>query len=60
MLTTFAPPRYSQCFSAAVSTCELVSVYERDVIFLIGGGLHRNGPDLAENGRYFRRLVEKM
>ena len=37
----------------------MLDLYERDVIFLIGGGLHRNGPDLAENGRYFRRLVEK-
>ncbi len=34
------------------------ALYGQNVIFLIGGGLHRHGPDLVENGRYFRRLVE--
>ena len=37
---------------------EMLDLYGRDVIFLIGGGLHQHGPDLVENCRYFRRLVE--
>jgi ribulose-bisphosphate carboxylase large chain len=39
---------------------EMLEVYGRDVIFLVGGGLHKQGPDLVENGRYFHRLVEAM
>jgi ribulose-bisphosphate carboxylase large chain len=39
---------------------ELRELYGRDVIFLIGGGLHSYSPDLLENVRYFRRLVESM
>lgn len=39
---------------------EMLEIYGRDVIFLIGGGLHKRGPDLVENCRYFRRLVEQM
>ncbi|MBI3361135.1 MAG: ribulose 1,5-bisphosphate carboxylase large subunit [Chloroflexi bacterium] len=38
---------------------EMRHVYGRDVIFLIGGGLRRHGPDLIENCRYFKRLVEE-
>lgn len=37
---------------------EMFELYGRDVIFLIGGGLHRHGPDLVENARYFREMVE--
>jgi ribulose-bisphosphate carboxylase large chain len=37
---------------------DMRQVYGPDVIFLIGGGLHQHGPDLVENCRYFRRLVE--
>jgi len=36
---------------------EMRSVYGRDVIYLIGGGLHRHGDDLVENARHFRQLV---
>lgn len=36
------------------------TMYGREVIFLIGGGLHRHGPDLVENCRYFRRLAESL
>lgn len=36
---------------------EMYEVYGRDVIFLIGGGLFRGGPDLVENCRQFRNLV---
>ncbi|MTV48402.1 ribulose 1,5-bisphosphate carboxylase large subunit [Heliobacillus mobilis] len=39
---------------------DMLQVYGRDVTFLIGGGLFRHGPDLVENCRYFREMVEKM
>ncbi len=39
---------------------EMLAIYGRDVIFLMGGGLHRRSPDLAANSAYFRELVEKM
>lgn len=40
------------------SVTEMRGVYGKDVIFLIGGGLFQHGPDLVENCRFFRRLVE--
>lgn len=39
---------------------ESQQVYGKNVIFLVGGGLFRHGPDLVENCRYFRKLVEKI
>ncbi|NBB89903.1 MAG: ribulose 1,5-bisphosphate carboxylase large subunit [Spirochaetes bacterium] len=36
---------------------EMRSVYGQEVIYLIGGGLHRHGDDLVENSRHFRQLV---
>jgi ribulose-bisphosphate carboxylase large chain len=39
---------------------EMFETYGRDLIFLIGGGLFRHGPDLVENCRYFRTMIEKM
>jgi ribulose-bisphosphate carboxylase large chain len=39
---------------------DMMEVYGREVIFLIGGGLHTHGPDLVENCRYFVRMVEGM
>jgi len=39
---------------------EMFETYGRDLIFLIGGGLFQHGPDLVENCRYFRNMVEKM
>ncbi|HUJ18794.1 MAG TPA: RuBisCO large subunit C-terminal-like domain-containing protein [Nitrospirota bacterium] len=39
---------------------EMLETYGRDLIFLIGGGLFKHGPDLVENCRYFRAMVEKM
>lgn len=42
------------------SVPEMLTLYGREVIFLIGGGLHKRGPDLVENSRYFRQLVEQM
>lgn len=39
---------------------EMLEVYGKDVIFLMGGGLHKHSPDLVENCRYFRQLVERI
>jgi len=39
---------------------EMLGTYGQDLIFLIGGGLFKHGPDLVENCRYFRNMVEKM
>lgn len=38
---------------------EMLQVYGADVIFLIGGGLFKYGPNLVENCRHFRRIVEQ-
>ena len=35
-------------------------LYGREVIYLIGGGLHRHSADLVENARYFSQLVRKF
>lgn len=42
------------------SVPESLKVYGNEVAFLIGGGLFKQGPDLIENSRYFRELVEKL
>ncbi len=39
---------------------EMLELYGREVIFLIGGGLHKHGENLVENCRHFRKMVEKM
>jgi ribulose-bisphosphate carboxylase large chain len=39
---------------------DILDLYGREVILLIGGGLHQRSPNLAENCRYFRTLVETM
>jgi ribulose-bisphosphate carboxylase large chain len=39
---------------------EMHEAYGQDLIFLIGGGLFKHGPDLVENCRYFRNIVENM
>jgi ribulose-bisphosphate carboxylase large chain len=39
---------------------EMLDTYGQDLIFLIGGGLFKHGPDLVENCRYFRNIVEKI
>ena len=36
---------------------ELESVYGRDAILLVGGGLFKHGPDLIDNCRTFRTMV---
>ncbi|NTW60611.1 MAG: ribulose 1,5-bisphosphate carboxylase large subunit, partial [Nitrospirae bacterium] len=38
---------------------EMLETYGRDLIFLIGGGLFKHGPDLIENCRFFRKMVEQ-
>jgi ribulose-bisphosphate carboxylase large chain len=38
---------------------ELCRFYGKDSILLVGGDLHRHGPDLAENCRKFVRLVRQ-
>ncbi len=37
---------------------EMLDFYGREVMLLIGGDLHRHGPDLVATCRRFRRLVE--
>ena len=39
---------------------EMLETYGKDLIFLIGGGLFKHGPDLVENCRHFRKMVEDM
>ena len=39
---------------------EMLETYGKDLIFLIGGGLFKHGPDLVENCRHFRKMVEKF
>lgn len=39
---------------------EMLEVYGNDVIFLVGAGLFTHGPDLIENCRYFRKLVDSF
>jgi len=39
---------------------DMLETYGQDLIFLIGGGLFRHGPDLVQNCRHFRKMVEGM
>ncbi len=39
---------------------EMIETYGQDLIFLIGGGLFKHGPDLVENCRHFKKLVERI
>jgi ribulose-bisphosphate carboxylase large chain len=39
---------------------DMRSVYGNEVIYLIGGGLHRHSDDLVANCHYFREFVEGM
>lgn len=38
---------------------EMRAVYDRDVIFIMGGGLHRESPDLVANCRKLREMLEE-
>jgi ribulose-bisphosphate carboxylase large chain len=53
--TIFASPAGGMTLDRVKETIE---VYGRELVFLMGGGLHRRGPDLAENARYFTSLLE--
>ena len=37
---------------------DMIEVYGRDFVLLMGGGLHRRSPNLAENASYFTKLLE--
>lgn len=39
---------------------ELLDVYGKEVVFLMGGGLFKQGPDLVQNCRYFLDLVQNV
>lgn len=39
---------------------DMLETYGRNLIFLIGGGLFKHGPDLVENCKYFRTMVERI
>jgi len=39
---------------------DMLETYGRDLIFLIGGGLFKHGPDLVKNCHYFRTMVERI
>lgn len=39
---------------------EMLEVYGKDVVFLMGGGLFRGGSDMVSNCRKFRELVERV
>lgn len=38
---------------------DMLEVYGREFVLLIGGGLHRRGPDLADNARHFVSLIQR-
>ncbi len=37
---------------------DILGLYGRDVILLVGGDLHRRSPDLTKNAQYFREMLE--
>ena len=39
---------------------DMLEVYGREFVLLIGAGLHRRGPDLARNARFFVDMLESM
>ncbi len=39
---------------------DMLEVYGREFVLLMGGGLHRHSDDLVENSRYFIRMLESM
>lgn len=39
---------------------EMVETYGKDVIFLIGGALHKMGPDLVENCRRYMKILSTL
>ena len=41
-------------------TAEMLQVYGKDFILLVGAGLHRNGPDLTANAKQLLRMLETL
>lgn len=39
---------------------DMLELYGREVIFLVGGGLHTHSPNLVANCRAFRKMVEEF
>jgi len=39
---------------------DMLELYGKEVIFLVGGGLHTHGPDLVANCRDFRKMVQEI
>jgi len=39
---------------------EMIEVYGKEVVFLMGGGLFRHSDDLVENCKYFRAMVKNI
>lgn len=39
---------------------DMLEVYGREFVLLIGGGLHRRGPDLTRNAEYFVDMVGRL
>ena len=39
---------------------ELVSIYDNDTMFLVGGDMFRRGPDLEANMKYFISRLEAL
>ncbi len=39
---------------------DMLEVYGREFVLLIGGGLHRHGPDLTRNAEYFVDMVSRL
>jgi ribulose-bisphosphate carboxylase large chain len=42
------------------TTSQLHDFYGIEVIFLVGGGLHKHSPDLVENARHFLKMVKQV
>jgi ribulose-bisphosphate carboxylase large chain len=38
----------------------LASIYGRDVMYLVGGGIFRHGPDLIENTQFYKKMIMDM
>ena len=39
---------------------EMIDAYGKDLVLLIGGGLHRHSDDIKKNTEHFREMVEKI
>ncbi|MCI1821141.1 RuBisCO large subunit C-terminal-like domain-containing protein [Megasphaera sueciensis] len=39
---------------------KLAKLYGRDVIYLVGGGIFRHGPDLLENTKFYKMMIQEI